>query len=241
MYKDRYNRTHGGILMNILIVDDEKLLVKGLKASLEKENFNVYTAFDGKSGLDIVNREKIDLILLDIMLPVIDGVTFLRKVRENMTTPIIMLTAKDDYADMVLGLELGADDYVTKPFNTRVLIARINSLLRRTQMIVKEDKITLIDNLKINIPYRTVCKGAQEIDLTAKEFDILETLLKNKGTVLSRERIFELVWHELDCDTRTVDVHISKLREKIEEDPSNPAIIKTKWGVGYFLRRDRME
>lgn len=227
--------------MNILIIDDEKLLVKGLKTSLEKEGFNVFLAYDGKEGLYILNKEKVDLILLDIMLPVIDGISFLKKVRDSMNIPIIMLTAKDDYADMVLGLELGADDYVTKPFNTRVLIARINSLLRRASMSDIKYETVEIDHLTINIPCRTVYKDGMEIDLTAKEFDILEVLIKNMGIVMSREKIFDLVWHELDCDTRTVDVHISKLREKLEDDPSNPSIIKTKWGVGYFVRKERIE
>ncbi|TYQ12766.1 UNVERIFIED_CONTAM: DNA-binding response OmpR family regulator [Acetivibrio alkalicellulosi] len=227
--------------MNILIVDDEKLLVKGLKASLSNEGFNVYSAFDGKEGLEIVNKEKIDLIVLDIMLPVVNGISFLKKIRETMNTPVIMLTAKDDYADMVLGLELGADDYVTKPFNTRVLIARINSLLRRASMTTTSEEIIIVDDLKINLPCRTVHKGESEINLTAKEFGILEILAKNKGVVLSREKIFDLVWNELECDTRTVDVHISKLREKIEDDPANPIKIKTKWGVGYFMRKDRIE
>lgn len=227
--------------MNILIVDDEKLLVKGLKSSLTKEGFNVFTAYNGKEGLDIVNKERIDLILLDIMLPVVDGITFLKKIRQNMNTPVIMLTAKDDYADMVLGLELGADDYVTKPFNTRVLIARINSLLRRASMPEKDDGIIEIDDLKINIPGRELYKDNKEIYLTTKEFDILKILAVNRGIVMSREKIFSLVWNELECDTRTVDVHISKLREKIEDDPSNPAIIRTKWGVGYFMRKERIE
>ena len=224
--------------MNILLIDDEKLLVKGLKTSLEKEGFCVYAAFDGKAGLEVLNREKIDLILLDIMLPVIDGVTLLKKVRENSGVPVIMLTAKDDYADMVLGLELGADDYVTKPFNTRVLIARINSLLRRAAKPFEPDGIIEAEGIKINIPSRTVFKGDVEIALTAKEFDILEALARNRGIIMSRERIFDLVWRELDCDTRTIDVHISKLREKIEDDPENPSFIRTKWGSGYYIRKE---
>ncbi len=227
--------------MNILIVDDEKLLVKGLKSSLLKEGFNVFTAHDGAEGLATLKKEKIDLVLLDIMLPEVNGITFLKRVRQTTNTPVIMLTAKDDYADMVLGLELGADDYVTKPFNTRVLIARINSLLRRASLSDKDNEIIEIDNLRINIPCRTAHKGATEIYLTAKEFDILKILAKNRGIVLSRERIFDLVWNELECDTRTVDVHISKLREKIEDDPSSPSKIRTKWGVGYFMRKDTVE
>lgn len=226
--------------MNILLIDDEVLLVKGLKTSLEKEGFCVHAAFDGKAGLDMLSREKIDLIILDIMLPVIDGVSFLKKVREHCGVPIIMLTAKDDYADMVLSLELGADDYVTKPFNTRVLIARINSLLRRAARPAESEGMIEADNMKINMPSRTVFKGDREINLTAKEFDILEALARNRGVVMSREKIFDLVWRELDCDTRTVDVHISKLREKIEDNPENPSLIKTKWGVGYYMRKERV-
>lgn len=221
--------------MNILIVDDERLLVKGLRASLEREGFHVFAAYDGKEGLDIVSKEKLDIILLDIMLPIIDGVTFLKQLRQNLDIPVIMLTAKDDYADMVLGLEMGADDYVTKPFNTRVLIARINSLLRRSKMSGKTDGIIEIEGIKINLASRTVHKGYRELELTAREFDIFEVLARNRGTVLSREKIYSLVWNELECDTRTVDVHISNLREKLEDDPSVPSIIRTKWGVGYYI------
>ncbi|MCX7922910.1 MAG: response regulator transcription factor [Clostridia bacterium] len=229
--------------MNLLLVDDEKLLVKGLSASLRKEGFGVFAAFEGKQALEILNTEKIDMILLDIMLPVMDGITLLRKIRETMIIPIIMLTAKDDYADMVLGLELGADDYVTKPFHTRVLIARIHSLARRISMLQAgtasvEQGIINTGKLKIDINRRTLHKNGQEINLTAKEFDILVTLVRNSEIVLSREKLFDLVWQELDCDTRTVDVHISKLREKIEDDTANPSYIRTKWGVGYYFKKE---
>lgn len=229
--------------MNVLIVDDERLLVKGLSASLRKDGFQVFAAFDGKAALEILKNEKIDLVLLDVMLPVMDGMTLLRKIRETMHIPIIMLTAKDDYADMVLGLELGADDYVTKPFNTRVLVARINSLARRANMAQAVNGaagLEIIDagRLKIDINRRTVHKEGEEIELTAKEFDILRVLAENNGIVLSREKIFDLVWQELDCDTRTVDVHISKLREKIEDNAVNPSCIRTKWGVGYYFRKE---
>jgi len=229
--------------MNLLIVDDEKLLVKGLAASLRKEGFQVCIAYDGREAIDILNNEKIDLILLDIMLPGIDGITLLRKIRETMQIPVIMLTAKDDYADMVLGLELGADDYVTKPFHTRVLIARINSLTRRVKMLQSrndtvEHGIIYAGKLKIDLNRRSLFKDGKEIGLTAKEFDILQTLARNNEIVLSREKIFDLVWNELDCDTRTVDVHISKLREKIEDDAANPCYIRTKWGVGYYFIKD---
>lgn len=228
--------------MNILLVDDEKLFVKGLSASLKKEGFKVFTAFDGREALKILESEKIDIVLLDIMLPEIDGITLLKRIRETMDVPVIMLTAKDDYADMVLGLELGADDYVTKPFHTRVLIARIHTILRRTASKQTrhsgtekiEDGIITSGRLKIDLNRRTLYKDDKEIELTAKEFDILCTLVKNKGIVLSREKIYNIVWNELECDTRTVDVHISNLREKIEDDPENPSYIRTKWGIGYY-------
>ena len=229
--------------MKVLIVDDERLFVKGLTANLRKEGFNVFTAFDGREALEILNKEKIDLALLDVMLPFMDGMSLLRKIRETMNIPIIMLTAKDDYADMVLGLELGADDYVTKPFQTRVLVARIHSLARRVNMLqAGADKmkqgIINVDKLKIDINRRTLHKEDKEINLTAKEFDILMVLAVNNGIVLSREKIFDLVWQELDCDTRTVDVHISKLRDKLEDDAANPCYIRTKWGVGYYFRTE---
>jgi two-component system, OmpR family, response regulator VicR len=228
--------------MNLLLVDDEKLLVKGLAASLRKEGFQVFAAFDGKEALEILKTEKIDLVLLDIMLPVMDGITVLKKIRETMSIPIIMLTAKDDYADMVLGLELGADDYVTKPFHTRVLVARIHSLARRANLMqagidIVEHGIIHAGKMKIDLNRRTLHKEGKEIDLTAKEFDILHTLARNNEIVLSREKIFDLVWQELDCDTRTVDVHISKLREKIEDDAAHPSYIRTKWGVGYYFMK----
>lgn len=229
--------------MNLLLVDDERLFVKGLTASLRKEGFHIFTAYDGREALDILKSEKVDLALLDVMLPEMDGVTLLKKIRETMDVPVIMLTARDDYADMVLGLELGADDYITKPFHTRVLIARIHTVMRRigakhAGALNTEKGIILSGSLKIDLSRRTLYKEGREIALTAKEFDILYTLAQNSGIVLSREKIYDLVWQELDCDTRTVDVHISKLREKIEDDVANPSYIRTKWGVGYYFLKD---
>ena len=229
--------------MNLLLVDDEKLFVKGLSASLRKEGFQVFPAFDGRKALEILKSEKIDLALLDVMLPGMDGIELLKKIRETMGVPVIMLTARDDYADMVLGLELGADDYVTKPFHTRVLVARIHTVMRRigakqAGAASTEEGVISSGKLKIDLNRRTLYKEGREIDLTAKEFDILHTLVLNSGIVLSREKIYDLVWRELDCDTRTVDVHISKLREKIEDDAANPSYIRTKWGVGYYFRKD---
>lgn len=223
--------------MNILIVDDERLIVKGLKHSLEQNGFQVYTAYDGKQGLDMVNFKQLDFILLDIMLPEIDGITLCKKIRENKDIPIIMLTAKDDYIDKVLGLEFGADDYVTKPFNTRELIARINAVYRRYAKKHDEHEIIELGNLCVDLSGRTVSKDGQDIALTVKEFELLKALVKSPGRVFTRENLFDIVWNESIFDTRTVDVHISNLRDKIEEDPSRPALIKTKWGVGYYLKR----
>lgn len=223
--------------MNILIVDDEKLIVKGLKHSLEQNGFCVYTAFDGKQAMDMVNINKLDFILLDIMLPGIDGITLCKMIREKHDVPIIMLTAKEDYIDKVLGLEFGADDYVTKPFNTRELIARINAVYRR--YIKKHDNAEIIQHgsLKINLSARTAYKNDKEIGLTVKEFDLLKTLMRSPDRVFTRENLFDIVWNENIFDTRTVDVHISNLRDKIEDNPTKPEYIKTKWGVGYYLKR----
>jgi two-component system response regulator VicR len=232
--------------MNLLLVDDEKLFVKGLTKSLEKEGFKVFAAFEGMQALEILESGEIEIVLLDIMLPGMDGITLLKRIRQTTDVPVIMLTAKDDYAYMVLGLELGADDYVTKPFHTRVLVARINTVMRRSRSKHvgqaaapdADDGVILGGKLRIDLNSRTVYKESREINLTAKEFDILHTLARNGGIVLSREKIYDLVWQELDCDTRTVDVHISRLREKIEDDPANPSYIRTKWGVGYYFRKE---
>ncbi|MDF2592519.1 MAG: walR1 [Clostridia bacterium] len=223
--------------MNILIVDDEKLIVKGLMNSLEQNGFQVYVAYDGKKALEMVNFQQLDLILLDIMLPEIDGITLCKKIREKNDIPIIMLTAKDDYIDKVLGLEFGADDYVTKPFHTRELIARINAVYRRYIKKHDEEEVLQVDSFKINILSRTVLKGEREIELTSKEFELLKTLIKSPGRVFTRENLFDIVWNENIFDTRTVDVHISNLREKVEEDAAKPQLIKTKWGVGYYFKR----
>lgn len=226
--------------MNILIVDDERLLVKGLKNSLTQEGFNVFAAYDGNEALNMLKSEKIDFIILDIMLPGIDGITLCKKIRQNMDVPIIMLTAKDDYIDKILGLEMGADDYVTKPFHTRELIARIKTVYRRLENVKKDESIIQVDDFKLNVLEMTLYRNNAEIPLTAKEFDILKMLMINRGVVFSRDKLFDLVWNELGCDTRTVDVHISKLREKLEPNPSSPEYIRTKWGVGYYFRKDRV-
>lgn len=224
--------------MNILIVDDEKLIVKGLKHSLEQNGFKVFVAYDGKQALDILNRQIIDFILLDIMLPEIDGITLCKQIRQKSEIPIIILTAKSDEIDKILGLEFGADDYVTKPFHTRELIARINAVYRRFNKIKSVDEIIETAWLKLNTAKFSLYKRDNEISLTSKEYDLLQILMKNAGRVFTREMLFDIVWNESLCDTRTVDMHISNLREKIEDNPSSPQFIKTKWGVGYFFQKE---
>lgn len=222
--------------MEVLVVDDERLLVKGLKKSLEQEGFNVAVAYDGEAALDIICGNEFDFIILDLMLPKIDGITLCRRIREHSDVPIIMLTAKDGDIDKILGLELGADDYMTKPFNTRELIARMRAISRRLEKQVKEKQFKagklIVDSIGRQVRY-----GDREIELTPKEFDILELLIRNSGRVFSREQIFQMVWQEPCIDTRTIDVHIKNLRDKLK-DEDNQSMIQTKWGVGYYFRRE---
>ncbi len=223
----------------ILIVDDEPLLVKGLKYSLEQDGYEVCTAFDGEEALEKAEKEKIDLILLDLMLPKIDGLEVCQRVRLNSKTPIIMLTAKGEDMSKILGLEYGADDYLTKPFNILELKARIKAVLRRYQNADQpiEERVITIDDFKINTLGRKVSLKGEDINLTAKEFDLLLLLASNPGKFYTREELLEIIWgYEYFGDLRTVDVHIRRLREKIELDSSNPKYILTKWGVGYYFR-----
>ena len=222
--------------MEVLIVDDEKLLVKGLRKSLEQEGFKVSVAYDGEMALDIIEQNQFNFIILDLMLPKIDGITLCRRIRENSDVPIIMLTAKDNDIDKILGLELGADDYMTKPFNTRELIARMRAISRRLEKHVKEDQYQVGD-LVVDSTARLVTLNTREIELTPKEFDILQLLMRNKGRVFSREQIFQMIWGEPCVDTRTIDVHVKNLRDKLK-DEDNQSMIQTKWGVGYYFRRD---
>ncbi|SDJ90407.1 response regulator transcription factor [Natronincola ferrireducens] len=226
--------------MKVLIIDDEKLLVKGLKKSLEQEGFQVSAAYDGEEGLKIFETNGFDLVILDLMLPKIDGISVCRRIRQMGDTPVIMLTAKDSDVDKILGLELGADDYMTKPFNTRELIARMRAILRRVEKQENKEKETVYTSgdLEVNPNYRVVKKTDREVELTPKEFDILELLIRNKGRVFSREEIFTLVWQEPCLDTRTIDVHIKNLREKLRDHGKESPMIQTKWGVGYYFRRD---
>lgn len=224
---------------NILIVDDERTLVKALKFTLEKEGFRVEEAFDGEEALQKVFEKPPDIVILDLMLPRVDGFEVCRRIRKKMELPIIMLTARDDDIDKILGLELGADDYLTKPFNPRELIARIKAILRR--MTVEEElrKYIQVGELQIDLLRHKVRLNQREVDLTAKEFALLSFIAANAGRVYSREQLLERVWGEnYPGDARTVDVHIRRLREKLEQDPSNPALIITVWGTGYKFREE---
>ncbi|HHV45337.1 MAG TPA: response regulator transcription factor [Tissierellia bacterium] len=223
-------------MMNILIVDDERLIVKGIKSSLEVQGYNVYTAYTGYEALDIISREKVDFIILDLMLPDIDGMMLCKKIRENNDTPIIMLTAKDGDYDKILGFELGADDYMTKPFNMLELIARIKAILRRSESNKSPSTIQFND-LVISHEERKVYVKGEEVNLTQKEFDMLYLMARNPGRVFTREEIFNHIWSEEPVDVRTIDVHIKNLREKIEENAKKPKFIMTKWGVGYYFNK----
>lgn len=226
-------------ISNILIVDDEKLLVKGLKRSLEQEGYNVLAAYDGAEAISTYHQATIDLVVLDIMLPVMNGLDVCRELRKHTNIPIIMLTAKGEDVDKIVGLELGADDYMTKPFNTRELVARIKAVMRRTSHKSEEHKSPTISVgvLEIDIPKRKVSSDGKDIDLTAKEFDVLYLLAQNPGRVFTRDNLLEAVWGiEYYGDLRTVDVHVRRLREKIEQDPKHPEYVLTKWGVGYYFR-----
>ncbi|HPU01584.1 MAG: response regulator transcription factor [Firmicutes bacterium] len=224
----------------VLIVDDEKTLVKALKFNLEKEGFLVEEAFNGEEALEKAFKVNPDIIILDLMLPGLDGFEVCREIRKKADTPIIMLTAKGEDIDKVLGLELGADDYITKPFNPRELVARMRAILRRSAAR-KEGlrKQIQIGDLQIDLLQHRVRLGDREIDLTAKEFALLSFLASNAGRVYSREQLLQQIWgYDYYGDARTVDVHIRHLREKIEEDPSKPQLILTVWGTGYKFREE---
>lgn len=226
----------------ILVVDDEKLIVKGIRFSLEQDDMQVDCAYDGEEGLEKARSGSYDLILLDLMLPKMDGMQVCQQVREFSNVPIIMLTAKSDDMDKILGLEYGADDYVTKPFNILELKARIKAIMRRSGQSVVTEQPAVSDmiesgDLQLNCDSRRVYIAGREINLTAKEFDLLELLVLNPNKVYSREKLLNLVWGaDYPGDVRTVDVHIRRLREKVEEKPSEPKYVHTKWGVGYYFQ-----
>lgn len=224
----------------VLVVDDEKLIVKGIRFSLEQEGMKVDCAYDGEEALKLAKENIYDILLLDVMLPKYDGFEVCRQIREYSDVPIIMLTAKGDDMDKILGLEYGADDYITKPFNILEVKARIKAILRRTgrkKTEREDDKIIVKGEMKIDCESRRVVIGEQEANLTAKEFDLLELLAMNPNKVYSRENLLNIVWgYEYPGDARTVDVHIRRLREKIETNPSDPKYVYTKWGVGYYFK-----
>ncbi len=224
----------------ILVVDDEKLIVKGIRFSLEQEGMEVDCAYDGEDALNHAQNKEYDMILLDLMLPKMNGLEVCQHVREFSDVPIIMLTAKGEDMDKILGLEYGADDYITKLFNILEVKARIKAIMRRARKTaVQEEKSHIVqyDDLKLDCESRRVFIAGREINLTAKEFDVLELLVFNPNKVYSRENLLNIVWgYEYPGDVRTVDVHIRRLREKIEANPSEPKYVHTKWGVGYYFQ-----
>lgn len=227
--------------MKILVVDDEKLLVKGIKFNLENEGYTVDACYDGEAAVSMAKSESYDLIILDLMMPKKDGLEACQEIRSFSTVPIIMLTARSEDSDQLMGFESGADDYVTKPFNILTLKARVRALLRRASMsapAVAEANTEIIScaHISLNEKRRSAFKNGEEVVMTMKEFDLILFLMKNPGKVYSREKLLDLVWgYDYLGDTRTVDVHIRRLREKLELDPAQPQHIITKWGVGYYF------
>ena len=222
----------------VLVVDDEKLIVKGIRFSLEQDGMEVDCAYDGEEALNMARAITYDMILLDIMLPKMDGFQVCQAIREFSDMPIVMLTAKGDDIDKILGLEYGADDYITKPFNILEVKARIKAIMRRTSPAKpKEVNSSVIEkgDLKLDCDNRRLFILGQEVNLTAREFELLDLLVKNENKVYSRESLLELVWgKDYPGDVRTVDVHVRRLREKVERNPSEPKYVHTKWGVGYY-------
>ncbi|MDD7641863.1 MAG: response regulator transcription factor [bacterium] len=224
----------------VLVVDDEKLIVKGIRFSLEQDGMEVECAYDGEEALKLATENTYDMILLDLMLPKMDGFEVCQHIREFSNVPIVMLTAKGDDMDKILGLEYGADDYITKPFNILEVKARIKAIMRRTGAKEPEPaKAKVIENgdLKLDLESRRLFILGREVNLTAREFELLELFVTNQNKVFSREKLLSLVWgSDYPGDVRTVDVHVRRLREKIEANPSEPKYVHTKWGVGYYYR-----
>ncbi len=224
----------------VLVVDDEKLIVKGIRFSLEQDDMQVDCAYDGEEALELAQENHYDIILLDLMLPKMDGLEVCQQIRDFSNVPIVMLTAKGDDMDKILGLEYGADDYITKPFNILEVKARIKAIMRRAHQegdSREKAKTIEVGELRLDCEGRRVFIAGKEINLTAKEFDVLELLIFNPNKVYSRENLLNIVWgYEYPGDVRTVDVHIRRLREKIEANPSEPKYVHTKWGVGYYFQ-----
>lgn len=220
----------------ILIVDDEPIIVKGIKFSLEQDDYETDAAFDGEEAVSKFEGGGYDLVLLDVMLPGIDGLEVLRRIREKSNIPVIMLTAKGEDMDKILGLEYGADDYILKPFNILEVKARIKTILRRTAAVNAPAEVIRAKDMVVDLNKRSVTICGEEISLTAKEFDILHLLITHPGVVYKREDLLETIWkYEYIGDVRTVDVHIRRLRKKIERNPEEPEYVYTKWGVGYYF------
>ena len=228
-------------MSRVLVVDDEKLIVKGIRFSLEQDNYQVDCAYDGEEALELAKTNTYDIVLLDVMLPKLNGFEVCQQIREFSNVPIIMLTAKGDDMDKILGLEYGADDYITKPFNILEVKARIKAIMRRLspkkEAAPKNENLFLeVKNMKLDIEGHRVYIRDKEINLTSKEFELLELLISHPNKVYSREKLLKLVWGaDYPGDVRTVDVHIRRLREKVEENPGEPKYVHTKWGVGYYF------
>lgn len=228
--------------MKILVVDDEKLLVKGMKFNLENEGYTVDACYDGEQAVALAEKGDYDLIILDLMMPKKDGLQACQEIRAFSTVPIILLTARGEKSDLLMGFESGADDYITKPFDVLELKARVRALIRRSSIVstaaVHETKLDELTHghIAVSEEKRRVLKDGAEVELTVKEFDLIAFLMKNPGKVFSRESLLDLVWgYDYLGDSRTVDVHIRRLREKLEADPANPQMIITKWGIGYYF------
>jgi len=221
----------------VLIVDDEKSIVKGIRFSLEQDGMEVDCAYDGEEALENAKNNQYDIILLDVMLPKLSGFDVCQQIREFSSVPIIMITAKGDDMDKILGLEYGADDYITKPFNILEVKARIKAIMRRSESKDSYPKTLNFGELMLNEEYRRVYIGDKEINLTGREFDVLEFLARTPGKTYSREELLKRIWgSDYPGDERTVDVHIRRLREKLEPNPSEPSYVRTKWGAGYYFQ-----
>lgn len=225
--------------MRILVVDDEKVIVKGIKFNFENEGYQVDTAFDGEEAVELVMTNSYDLVIMDLMMPKLDGLQACMKIREFSTVPIIMLTARSEDMDKIIGFEYGADDYVTKPFNILELKARVRAILRRSmQASLSEDnsKIT-IGHITLDTNTRLAESNGTIVELTGKEYDLIELMMKNPGRVYSRENLLDIIWGgDYQGDIRTVDVHVHRIRDKLERNPAEPERIMTKWGVGYYFK-----
>jgi DNA-binding response OmpR family regulator len=240
VYRGWYRKEVRKMANKVLVVDDEKLIVKGIKFSLEQDDMIVDCAYDGEEAVAMAKEKEYDIILLDLMLPKMDGLEVCQHIREFSDVPIIMITAKGDDMDKILGLEYGADDYITKPFNILEVKARMKAIIRRNNKNhAKEEEERIIErgDLRLELDGRRLFITDEEVNLTAKEFDLLELLISNPNKVYSRENLLNTVWgYEYPGDVRTVDVHIRRLREKIEVNPSEPKYVHTKWGVGYYFQ-----